>query len=73
MDDIEWTELKELVKGAEMALISGQLNEWQHADCTSFHVLATAIMDLHHRLAEVEATSDQPVDDWPDEDFDDGK
>lgn len=53
MDVTDWLEIKELVKGAEGALISGQLNEWQHADCTSFHVLASAILDLNDRISTI--------------------
>lgn len=61
MDKTDWLEIKELVKGAEGALISGQLNEWQHADCTSFHVLATAILNLNDRLARLEPSPNQFV------------
>lgn len=69
MDNTDWLEIEQLVRGAEGALLSGQLNEWQHADCTAFHVLATAILDLDDRLAAIEATTDQSVEDGeiPDE------
>lgn len=69
MDRTDWLEIKELVKGAEGALLSGQLNEWQHADCTSFHVLASAILDLNDRLAKLDVTTDKPMENAPDGDW----
>lgn len=62
MDLTDWLEFQELLRGAEGALLSGQLNEWQHATTSSFHVLATAILDLNTRLTGMGAypPSDQP-------------
>ena len=65
MSAADWLELKELVRGAEGALLSGQLGEWQHADCTSFHVLASALLDINARLARLEPATDQPMEDAP--------
>ncbi len=69
MDSTDWLELQQLVRGSESALISGQLNEWQQADCTAFHVLASAIMDLNARLARLEPATNKLVANAPDGDW----
>ncbi len=61
MDTIDYSELRLLLRGAEKAIMSGTLNEWQHANTSTFHVLATAIVDLHDRLARLEVTPDQSI------------
>ena len=62
MDRIDYAELALLVRGAESNLMSGQLNDWQHANSSVFHVLATAILDLNDRLARLEPSSpDQSI------------
>ena len=61
MNNTDWLEIKELVNGAEAAILSGTLNEWQHASTSTFHVLATALLDINTRLARLEVPTDQPV------------
>lgn len=53
MEAKDYAEILLLVKGAEKALFSGQLNEWQHANTTTFHILASMILDLNARLLAV--------------------
>lgn len=62
MDPKDYAELFMLVKGAEQALLSGQLADWQHANTSTFHVLATMILDLNDRLARFETTANQLMD-----------
>lgn len=50
MDNKDYAELALMIAGAERALLSGELNDWQHATTSSFHVLATAILDLNARI-----------------------
>ena len=59
MDKIDYSELRMLIRGSEKAIMSGTLNEWQHANTSTFHILAEAIVDLHDRLARLEVTSDK--------------
>ena len=61
MNEIDYSELRMLLRGAESAIMSGTLNEWQHANTSTFHVLASAIVDLHDRLARFEVTPDKPL------------
>lgn len=61
MNEIDYSELRMLLRGSEKAIMSGTLNEWQHANTSTFHVLATAILDLHDRLARLEVTPDKPL------------
>jgi hypothetical protein len=63
MDRTDWLEIKELTRGAEQALLSGTLNDWQHANTTVFHVLGIAILNLQDRLARLEPAPDQLVAD----------
>jgi len=62
MESKDYSELFLLVKGAEQALLSGQLTDWQHANTSTFHVLASMILDLNARLARLEAPTNQSVD-----------
>jgi len=57
MDRTDYAQLALLVKGAEVNLMSGQLNDWQHANSSVFHILALAIIDLNDRLARLEPTA----------------
>lgn len=50
MDNKDYEEIAKMVKGAETAILSGELTDWQHATTSTFHVLATAILDLHARI-----------------------
>lgn len=61
VNELDYSELRMLVRGAERAVMSGTLNEWQHANTSTFHILATAILDLHDRLARLEVTPDKPI------------
>lgn len=61
MNEIDYSELRMLLRGSEKAIMSGTLNEWQHANTSTFHILATALLDLHDRLARLEVTPDQPI------------
>jgi hypothetical protein len=61
MDNIDYSELRMLIKGAEKAIMSGTLNDWQHANTSTFHILASAVVDLHDRLARLEVTPDKPI------------
>jgi hypothetical protein len=61
MDAIDYSELRLLLRGSEKAIMSGTLNEWQHANTSTFHILATAILDLHDRLARLEVTPDKSL------------
>lgn len=61
MDEIDYSELRLLLRGANAAIMSGTLNDWQHANTSTFHVLATAIVDLHDRLARLEVTPDKSL------------
>lgn len=54
MDRTDYAELALLLKGAEQALLQGNLNEVQHVSTTTFHVLAGFILDLQARLLGVE-------------------
>jgi len=62
MSSLDWLEMKELIRGAEGAILSGTLNEWQHASTSTFHILATGLLDLNNRLARLESTTNQPVE-----------
>ena len=53
MEAKDYAELFLLVKGAEKALLSGQLSDWQHANTSTFHVLASMILDLNERLTTI--------------------
>lgn len=53
MDNKDYNELVLLLKGAETALLSGELNDWQHATTSTFHLMAQFILDLNARLAGV--------------------
>lgn len=59
MEHKDWLEIQNLVKEAEGALLSGTLNDWQHANTTIFHVLGTALFDLYQRMGTY-PPSDQP-------------
>ena len=64
MDSKDYAELLFMMKGAEKALLSGQLADWQHATTSTFHVLASMILDLNARLLAVGGaypTTDQPI------------
>ena len=61
MDEIDYSELRLLVRGASAAIMSGTLNDWQHANTSTFHVLAEAILDIHDRLARLEVTPDKSL------------
>lgn len=61
MDAIDYSELRMLLKGAEKAIMSGTLNDWQHANTSTFHILCSAIVDLHDRLARLEVTPDKSI------------
>ena len=71
MEAKDYAELFLLVKGAEKALVSGQLSDWQHANTSTFHVLASMILDINERvtalsnaydrLARVEVPSNKPL------------
>ncbi len=62
MDQTNYSELVLLLKGAEKAILSGTLNEWQHANTSTFHILATTLVDLNDRLARLELSSNQSVE-----------
>ena len=62
MEQTDWLEMKELIRGAEGAILSGTLNEWQHASTSTFHILASALLDLNGRLARLESTPNKPVE-----------
>jgi hypothetical protein len=62
MGSKDWLELQQLVRSAEAAIMSGTLNDWQHANTSTFHVLANALLDLNNRLARFETASDQSLD-----------
>lgn len=47
MDNKDYSELALLLKGAETALFSGELNDWQHATTSTFHMMAQFILDLN--------------------------
>ena len=53
MDNKDYSELLLLLKGAETALLSGELNDWQHATTSTFHLMAQFILDLNARLIGV--------------------
>jgi len=55
MEKIDYSELALLLRGAEKAIMSGTLNDWQHANTSTFHLLATAIVDLNERLNRLDA------------------
>ena len=61
LNEIDYSELRLLLRGANAAIMSGTLNDWQHANTSTFHVLATAIVDLHDRLARLEVTPDKSI------------
>lgn len=61
MDPTDYAQLAILLRGAEKALLSGTLNDWQHANTTSFHVLASAIIDINDRLAQLETSTDKSL------------
>ena len=61
MNEIDYSELRLLLRGSEKAMLSGQLTDWQHANTSTFHILCTAILDLHDRLARLEVTPDKPI------------
>lgn len=61
MDREDYDEIDSLLRGAAHMLVSGQLNEWQHANTSTFHLLATAILDLNDRLARLELPADKPL------------
>ena len=61
MEQTDWLEMKELIRGAEGAILSGTLNEWQHASTSTFHILATALVSLNDRLARLESATNQPM------------
>lgn len=53
MDNKDYAELMFLSKGAEQALLSGELSDWQHASTSTFHLLAQFILDINARLLAV--------------------
>src|SRR5574337_830074 len=53
MDNKDYSELTLLLKGAQQALLSGELNDWQHATTSTFHLMAQFILDLNERLLNV--------------------
>ena len=59
MEKTDYSEITLLMKSAEKALFSGTLNDWQHANTSLFHVMASFIVDLNDRLARLELSSDQ--------------
>ena len=61
MDNKDYSELTLLLKGAQQALLSGELNDWQHATTSTFHLMAQFILDLHARLARAYPETDQPI------------
>lgn len=61
MNEIDYSELRMLIKGSEGAILSGTLTDWQHANTSTFHILASAIVDLHDRLARLEVTPNQSL------------
>lgn len=72
MEPKDYSELFMLMKGAEQALLSDTLTDWQHANTTTFYVLASMILDLNVRLARLELPSDKPVERTFDQEFLDG-
>lgn len=62
MDKQDYLEIESLLRGAAQMIVSGQLNDWQHANTSTFHLLATAILDLNDRLASIETTTDKPME-----------
>ena len=58
MSSLDWLEMKELIRGAEGAILSGTLNEWQHASTSTFHILASALLDLNERISAMERSAD---------------
>jgi hypothetical protein len=61
MDQTDYLEIENLLRGAAQMLVAGQLNDWQHANTSTFHLLATAVLDLNDRLARLETSSDKPL------------
>lgn len=61
MDQTDYNEIDSLLRGAARMLMEAHLNDWQHANTSTFHVLATAILDLNDRLAKIEPASDKSL------------
>lgn len=64
MDINDYKELLLLMKGAENALFSGQLTDWQHATTSTFHLFSQYILDLNERLLAVGGdypSTNQPI------------
>lgn len=53
MDREDYLEIEGLLRGAAQMLVAGQLNDWQHANTSTFHLLATAILDLNERITAI--------------------
>jgi hypothetical protein len=62
MDASDYKRIEELMHGAGGALVYAKdLEDWQTADATTFHVLSMAILDLNDRLEKLKAATDKPL------------
>jgi hypothetical protein len=61
VDKQDYLEIESLLRGAAQMIVSGQLNDWQHANTSTFHLLATAVLDINDRLARLETSTDKPL------------
>ena len=61
MDNEDWKRIEELVHQAGgVANTPSSVPDAVRADAMSFHTLGLVILDLQDRLAQLEATSNQP-------------
>jgi len=57
MEAKDYTELQQMIELAGRALVSGTLTDWQHANTSTFHILASMILDLNDRINRGDYTS----------------
>lgn len=69
MEHADYLELQGLQNNAGQALMSGELNDWQHALTSTFHLLSQFILAQHNEILELknrvggsEPPSDQPAE-----------
>lgn len=61
MDNDDWKRIEELIHQAGgVANAPSSIPDMVRADAMSFHTLGLCILDLHDRLARIEATTNQP-------------
>jgi len=61
LDTEDWKRIEELVLMAGAASQRKDLEQFQSSDAMAFSTLGLAIMDIHGRLARLEATTYKPL------------